>query len=85
MEKAYDLKALGQIIIEKAKARGLTIAEDLVESLASAVYLGFRDWQKQSAELTPTAIDNMIEGLTVHLDTFVLPQIVKTDFDGDGK
>lgn len=85
MEKAYDLKALGQKIKEKAAADGLTLAEEAVEKLAKAAYLGLKDWAKESAVLSETKIDDFITPAYDYLDSFVMPQIDKIDIDGDGQ
>lgn len=85
MENAYELKALGQMIKEEAAKEGLTIAEDAVEKLAKAAYVGTKKWAKESAALSPTKIDDFIAPFYDQLDVVVLPQIDKIDLDGDGK
>ena len=85
MTKAYDLKALGQKIKEKAAADGLTIAEDAVEKLAKAAYLGLKEWGKESAVLSTTKVDDFVAPFYDQLDVVVNPQIDKIDLDGDGK
>lgn len=85
MEKAYDLKVLGEIIKAEAKKDGLTIAEDAVEKLGKAVYNGTKKWAKESAVASATKIDDFIAPFYDQLDAAVVPQIEKIDLDGDGK
>lgn len=85
MQKAYDLKALGEAIAEEAKKDGLTVAEEGLEKLGKAVYMGFKGWAKASAVLSDTKIDDYIASLYDHADGFVVPQIEKLDLDKDGK
>jgi hypothetical protein len=85
MEKAYELKALGQKIKEKAAAEGLTIAEEAVETLAKAAYMGTKEWAQESAVLSETKIDDFVAPFYNHADQFVMPQIEKIDLDKDGK
>lgn len=85
MEKPYQLKALGEKIVAEAKKEGLHLAEEAVEKLAKAAYLGVKDWAKESAALTPTPIDDMVVKFTDYADSFVLEQIQKLDLDKDGK
>lgn len=84
MEKAYDVKALGQMIIEEAKKDGLTLAEETAEKLAKAAYHGTKKWLKESATLSTNPFDNVVAPFYDHVDGFVLPQIEKLDLDGDG-
>lgn len=84
MEKAYELKALGQKIAEKAKARGLTLAEEAVEALAESAYLGTKEWAVESAALSANKIDDFIAPFYGYLDGVVLPQIKKIDLDQSG-
>lgn len=85
MEKAYELKALGQKIKEKAALRGLSLAEETIEVLAIAAYEGTKEWIQESAALSETKIDDVIAPFLGHLDGFLKPQIEKLDLDGDGK
>ena len=85
MEKAYDLKELGQMIKEEAAKDGLTIAEEALEKLGKAVYLGTKRWGKESAVLSETKIDDFAAPFYDQIDQFVIPQIDKIDLDGDGK
>ncbi len=85
MERAYDIKALGQKIISKAKADGLTIAEEAAEKLAKAAYLGVKEWAQESAVLSETKIDDAVAPFYGFLDPIVVPLIEKLDLDGDGK
>ncbi len=83
--KAYDIKELGQMIIAKAKEDGLTIAEEALEKLGKAVYLGTKQWAKESAVISETKVDDFIAPFYDQADGFVMPQIEKLDIDGDGK
>lgn len=85
MEKAYELKALGEMIVAEAKKDGLALAEGAVEKLAKAVYLGSKAWAKESAVLSETKVDDFFMPFYDHADGFVLPQIEAIDIDGDGK
>lgn len=85
MEKAYDLKALGQKIKEKAAADGLHLAEEAVEKLAKAAYLGFKEWAQESAVVSTNKIDDMFAPAYNFADALVLPQIEAIDLDGDGQ
>ena len=85
MEKAYDIKALGEMIIAEAKVEGLTIAEEAVEALAKAAYKGQKKWMKESALLSENKIDDVLIPFYDLADSIVLPLIEKVDIDGDGK
>jgi len=69
MEKAYDLKALGEIL----KSKGLDLAEDAVKIIAESTF----DWVEESAKLSETPYDDM--GLVV------LPQLKKLAFESIDK
>lgn len=85
MEKAYDVKALGEAIKAKAEGEGLKLAEDAIEALAKACYLGTKEWLKQSALLSESKVDDFVSPFYDQLDPFVLPQIDKIDLNKDGK
>ncbi len=85
MEKAYDLKALGSKIVAKAKADGLSIAEEAAEKLAKAAYMGAKEWAVESAALSANKVDDFVAPFYGYVDGYVLPQIEKLDLDGDGK
>lgn len=84
MEKAYDLKALGEMILEKAKEQGLPLAEDAVEKLAIVAYEGVMGWVQESARLSETPIDDLVVPFLAHFDPIVDAQIKKIDLDSDG-
>lgn len=84
MEKPYELKALGEKIVAKAKENGLALAEDAVETLAKAAYLATKDWIVESAVLSENKIDDIVSPFLNYVDGIVLPQIEKIDLDGDG-
>ena len=85
MVKAYDVKELGLAIKAKAEGEGLALAEDAIEALAKACYLGMKDWLKASALLSESKVDDFVAPFYDQLDTFVLPQIDKIDLNKDGK
>lgn len=85
MQNAYDLKTLGQYIIEEAKKDGLVIAEEALEKLGKATFVGTKRWAKESAVISETKVDDFAAPFYDHLDGFVMPQIEKIDLDGDGK
>lgn len=77
MEKAYDLKILG----ERLKAKGLVVAEDAAEE----IYKETKDWIEESARLSKTPYDDMALIVFPQLDNLVLPQIDKIDGQVDGE
>jgi hypothetical protein len=83
-DQAYSLKILGEKIVAKAKEKGLTLAEEAVETLAASVYLGMKDWAVESAVASENKIDDFIAPFYSQIDNFVLPQIQKLDLDGSG-
>jgi len=85
MEKAYDIKELGQRIIAEAKKDGLVILEDAAEKLAKASYIATKGWAKDSAVLSETKIDDFLAPYYDALDAVVMPKIDAIDLDGDGK
>lgn len=85
MDKPYNLKALGKSIREEAGKDGLNVAEDALEKLGKAVYVGMKKWIMESALMSETKLDDFIVPFLSHIDPFVLPQIEKLDIDGDGK
>lgn len=84
MEKAYDLKALGEKIKEEAAKEGLTIAEEALEKLGKAVWVGTKSWLKESASVSENKIDDVVAPFVDTLDSYVVPQIEKLDLDGSG-
>lgn len=85
MDKAYELKALGQYIKEEAAKDGLELAEQTLEVLAKSVYFGTKRWMKESAPLSETKIDDFIAPFYDNADPYVIPQIEKIDLNKDGK
>lgn len=81
MEKAYDLKALGQ----KLQAAGLPIAEEMLEAAGAKLYIATKEWIQESAVLSENKIDDVIAPFLGQLDNVVLPMIAKLDLDKDGK
>jgi hypothetical protein len=75
MEKAYDLKDLGQ----KLKDAGLPIMEEALEAAAGKAYMVLKQWIQESAVLSENKIDDVIAPFIDHLDSIVLPQIDKID------
>lgn len=83
MEKAYDLKVLGQMIVQEAKKEGFTIAEEAVEKLAVSVLEATVGWLLDSAEVSETQADDIIMPFVSHLQGIIKEQIEKIDLDGD--
>ena len=75
MEKAYDLKDLGQ----KLKDAGLPILEEALEAAAGKAYVALKLWVQESAVLSENKIDDVIAPFLGQLDPIVLPQIDKID------
>lgn len=71
MEKAYDIKDLG----ERLKAKGLDLAEEAV----GIVYKETKEWIKESAALSENKFDDLAAPFLDQLDAVVLPQIDKID------
>lgn len=71
MEKAYDLKDLG----EKLKNAGVPIAEDAIEE----VFKKFMVWLKESADKSPNPYDDMAKFVYPKIEEFVLEKIDKID------
>ena len=67
MEKAYDLKVLG----ERLKAKGLPIAQEALEDTARIVYIETKEWAKESAPLSETTIDDFVAPFYDQLDKVV--------------
>lgn len=81
MEKAYDVKALG----EKLKAKGLVAVEASVEEVGKEVYAATKEWLKESAALSKTTVDDLVVPFIDKLDETVNKAIEGLDLDGDGK
>ena len=75
MEKAYDLKVLGERLMDA----GVPIAKEALEDTAGKVYLILKDWAKESAPLSKTTIDDFVAPFYDQLDQIVFPAIDKID------
>jgi hypothetical protein len=75
MEKAYDLKDLGQ----KMKDAGLPIALDALEAAGAKAYVALKAWATESAALSENKVDDIVAPFYGHLDVMVLPLIDKID------
>lgn len=75
MEKAYDLKALG----EKLEKAGLPVLKEAAEETAKQVYIAVKEWLKESAPLSETQIDDFIAPFYDKLDPLVFKAIDKID------
>lgn len=71
MEKAYDIKVLG----ERLKAKGLDVAEDVLRDALKEVI----GWIKESAVLSVNPYDNMLEAVFPLIEPILLEQIDKID------
>jgi hypothetical protein len=69
MEKAYDLKLLG----EELKKEGLEVAEESLKIILTAVM----NFLERSAELSDTPIDDMVAMLYPQLKKLALKEIEK--------
>ena len=82
MEKAYDLKALGQ----KLMAKGLPIAEGALEASALQCWEAVKEWTLESAVMSENKFDDAIAPMAIGaMDPVVQSEIAKVDIDGDGK
>jgi hypothetical protein len=82
--KAYDIKALGQAIKDEAAKQGLTLAEEAVETLGKAAWVGTKSWASESAKLSKTKLDDLVVPFLDTMDKLVEESIEKVDLDGDG-
>lgn len=71
MQKAYELKALG----DKLAAKGLPVLENTAEEVYEAV----KEWFVESAKLSASPIDDMIVPFLGFVDGIVKPAIDKID------
>lgn len=71
MDKAYDLKVLG----EKLKGKGL----DMAEESAKIVFESVVEWVEESASISPNLYDDMIKLVMPQIKKVVLEQIDKID------
>ena len=92
MQVAYDIKALGQCILDEMRKSGAmskedveSIAEKELEALAVGAYKGVKAWLKESAQKSENKLDDFVAPLLDTLDPFVIPQIEKIDLNHDGK
>jgi hypothetical protein len=81
--KAYDIKALGQAIKDEAAKQGLTLAEEAVETLGKAAWVGTKSWASESAKLSKTKLDDLVVPFLDTMDKLVEESIEKVDLDGD--
>jgi hypothetical protein len=82
--KAYDIKALGQAIKDEAAKQGLTLAEEAVETLGKAAWVGTKQWAADSALASENKIDDLVVPFLSTMDKLVEESIEKVDLDGDG-
>lgn len=69
MEKAYDLKLLG----EELKKEGLEIAEESLKIVVNAMF----NFLEKSAELSETPYDNMAAMLYPQIKKLILEEVEK--------
>lgn len=85
MQKAYDTKALYAKVKAKLEAKGLTLAEEAIETIVKESFDGTIEWGEESAAMTPTILDDLgIKGVKQFRDT-AFAYVEKLDLDGDGK
>lgn len=71
MEKAYDVKVLG----EKLKAKGLVQAEDAAVMVVEEVFA----WLEESADLSQTPYDDFAKPVFKAVKPLVLKEVDKID------
>ena len=71
MEKAYDLKELGNVL----KGKGLDVAEESLNIVFDSVI----EWFKESAKLSATPYDDMAMVIMPQLEKLVKDAIDKID------
>lgn len=71
MDKAYDIKVLG----EKLKAKGLDMAEESVKILAESVF----EWVEESASISPNIYDDLIKLAMPQIKEVVFKAVDKID------
>jgi len=79
MEKAYDLKVLGEMVLAEAKTQAMPAINTAVKGLARSAYMGARNWFAESAKMSESKYDDFFVPLLGHLDQFILPQIEEID------
>lgn len=85
MDKAYDIKALGEAIKAEAEKQGLTLAEEAVETLGKAAWTGTKNWAQESASMSENKIDDLVVPFLNTMDKLVEDGVEKVDLDGDGE
>jgi len=75
MEKAYDLKALGEMMA----AEGLPIAKEAAEAAGGKMYIVLKKWLQESAVLSENKMDDVVMPFIGQLDSIVQPMIDKID------
>lgn len=79
MDKAYNLKDLGQKISAELNKDGIAIAEEAMQKVGKAVYFAMKAWAKESAALTGTPIDDFLAKFYDLADPLVMEQLKKID------
>jgi ferritin-like metal-binding protein YciE len=79
VEKAYNLKDLGEMIANEARNDGLQVAEEALEKLGVAVYIGLKQWAKESAALSENKVDDLLAKFLDYADPYVLEQIARVN------
>lgn len=75
MEKAYDLKVLG----ERLTAAGVPVLAESAEEVGKKAYDVIKGWAKESAVLSENKVDDFVAPFYDQLDPLVLPAIDKID------
>lgn len=75
MDKAYDLKALGQMMADE----GLPIAKEALEAAGGKMYIVLKKWLQESAVLSENKMDDIVMPFLGQLDGIILPMIDKID------
>ena len=71
MEKAYDLKVLG----EKLKGKGLDVAEESLKIVVDELFV----WLTESAVMSPNVYDDMMALVYPQAKKYILEQVDKID------
>jgi hypothetical protein len=71
MEKAYDLKDLGQRMVKL----GLPVAEDTAEKMVHELFA----WLEESAKVSHTTVDDLVAILYPQIKGLIMKQVDKID------
>jgi len=75
MQKAYELKALGQMVWEEVKKDGLELAEKAVKQSLKSSYNGFKRWMSESSVMSENKADDIVVPFLSYIDGMVIGKI----------